>query len=93
VFIDRTDDPTLPVRLLSVEETDVGALEPPSRAIAIEMEVAGKGRYTAFGLYLPDGTHIVTTIEPVPAASLNLASEITEQWVRNGFALPLIDNA
>lgn len=92
MLIDRTDNPDLLVQLLSVRETDVGALEEPARAIEIELEVAGKGRFTAFGVHLlSDNTHMVTSIGPLPASASKKASEITRLWAIGAFVVPFVD--
>lgn len=87
MFIDKTDDPNLPVHLITVSEAATGALE-EARAIAIEMEVASKGRFTAYGIDLSDGDFVVTTDGPLPNAAMRKASEITELWLKGAIIIP-----
>lgn len=87
MFIDKTDDPTLYVRVISVRDVDNGAMD-SERVIAIEMEVAGKGRFVAYGIDLSDGDYVVTSDSPVPSAAMRKASETTELWLRGIVAIP-----
>lgn len=88
MFIDRTDDPNSEVHLLSVSEADAGELEEPSRAIAIELVVTGRGRFVAYGLDLGEGDGVVTSDEPLPSVVTKKAAEITKLWVAGRFTVP-----
>ena len=90
MLIDKTDDPNLPVRLITVREADAGAME-DARAIAIEMEVAGKGRLVAYGIGLSDSDFVVTTDGPLPVAAMRKASEVTELWLKGALTIPFTD--
>ncbi len=91
MLVDRTDDPDLSVRLISVVETDAGALEEPARAIAIELSVAGTGRFVAYGIDLADGDSTVTTDGEIPYVAMKTAADITRSWVKGDFAVPFHD--
>lgn len=86
--IDKTDDPNLSVRLVSVVETDAGALEEPARAIAIELSVVGRGRFTAYGIDLTNGDSTVTTDGAIPYAAMKMAADVTRSWVNGDFDVP-----
>lgn len=91
MFVDKTDDPRLPVQTLSVVNTDVGELDGSARAIAIELSVAGKGTFVAYGIDLADGDFVVTSVGSIPAAALKKASEITDLWMKGNFSVPFFD--
>jgi hypothetical protein len=93
MLIDKTDDPDLLVRLISVIEADAGALEEPARAIAIELSVVGMGRFTAYGIDLTDGDSTVTTDGEIPYAAMKMAADITRSWATGDFILPFYDTA
>lgn len=93
MLVDRTDDPDLSVRLISVVETDAGALEEPARAIAIELSVAGKGHFVAYGIDLADGDSTVTTDGAIPYAAMKMAADITRSWVNGDFDVPFYEHA
>jgi hypothetical protein len=68
-------------------------MDETTRAIAIGLSVPGVGNFTAFGIDLADGSHVVTTIGSIPDAAMKRALEVTQAWLAGDLIIPYAGDA